>query len=239
MSYNINDAIQEKFKGKIEKTPVEKLKQSLKAASIYHPRGIAALAAAILAFGGMIRNPRCTRPDSNGDYHVLDGWCRVLAAIMLGWSHIFMEVMYDLPEEDESLFIVESNASRDKTYFEKYQEIVVYQKELPKRQGKKGLDESFNQREAIAEKMGIADSEVRDLITIGEHDNSLLHTIDGKNATITAEAEKIRKSAKGLDLSKYVAIEALDMELHSCPTCMSIQTAEIEERNGELFYKMD
>ena len=95
-----------KLKSTLTKVKVSDHIQHSISAKIYSPHRIDVLAAAIRDFGGMIRNPKVSRPNTEGKYIVFDGNRRILAAEMLGWEYIFVEVMENLPEEDESLFIV-------------------------------------------------------------------------------------------------------------------------------------
>jgi len=208
---------------------------------VYQSSGIAALASSIKDFGGMVQHPQATLPNEDGKYHILNGNRRVLAATELGWKHLFIEVMVNLPPEDESLFIVESNNYRDKTPLEKYKEIQIYQVELPKRQGKRNdlaNDEKVSQRKAIAEKMDIAESEVRDLILVGNAPNGeeLLKSIDGKSVTLTAIARKVNQTATAPNYTGYVACEEVDLDLCACPVCNSYSTKRIEVIDHKLFY---
>lgn len=231
----------DKFKGRLTKVKVTVLIQAVIAAMVYSPRGIQALADSISGFGGMVRAPKVSRPDAEGRYRVFDGWRRVLAAILLGWEYIFVEVMENLPEEDEPLFIVECNNYREKTALEKFHEIKIYEVELPKRQGTRTDlegEEQYNQREAIAKKMDVAESEVRDLKTVGEAPNGeeLLSSIDGKTVTLTALARKVRQTPVIPDYSGYIACEPVDLEPCACPLCNNHPTKRIEVINRELFY---
>lgn len=231
----------EKFTGRITKVKTKDLIQAAISAAIYSPRGIQALADSITGFGGMIQNPKVSKPDADGKYSVLSGWRRVLAAILLGWEYIFVEVMENLSPDDESLFIVECNNHREKTPREKFQEIKIYEVELPKRQGARTDledDEKYNQRLAIAAKMDISDAEVRDLKIVGAAANGaeLLDSIDGKTVTLTALARKVRQTPVMPDYSGYVACELVDMEPVACPVCNCHPTKRIEIIGRELFY---
>ena len=229
--------LNKKYKGTYVKVRTSDLIQAAIASIIYMPRGIQALADSITSFGGMIRNPKVIGPDANGRYHVLDGWRRVLAAILLGWEYIWVEVMENLPEEDIPLFIVECNNYREKTPREKYEEIKLLQRELPNRQGQKG-NEKYNQREAIAERMNIADSEVRDLLAVGGAPNGteLLDSIDGKAVTLTALARKVKEMEELPDYSGYVAVEPVDLEPLPCNICACHPTKRIEIIDRELYF---
>lgn len=226
-----------KFKGPYVKVKTTALIQATIAALIYTPRGIQALADSIASFGGMIRNPKVFGPDADGRYHVLDGWRRVLAAILLGWEYIWVEVMENLPQEDIPLFILECNNYREKTPREKYEEIKLLQIELPNRQGQKD-NEKYNQREAIAERMNIADSEVRDLLAVGGAPNGteLLDSIDGKTVTLTALARKVKQMEEQPDYSGYIAVEPVDLEPLPCNICDCHPTKRIEIIDCELYF---
>jgi hypothetical protein len=180
-------------------------------------------------------------PDEDGKYMVLDGWRRILAAIMLGWDYIIVDLISDLPDEDVKLFIVECNNQREKTPREKYETIKVYEEELPKRQGTRSDlwgGEKYDQRKAIAEKMDIAESEVRDLKIVGEAPNGgeLLDSIDGKTVTLTAMVRKVKETASTPDYSSYVAVEQVDLAPLPCPTCNCHPTKRIEVIDRQLFY---
>ena len=237
MDYTTNN----KLKSTFIKVKPSSLIQHAVAALIYSPRGIQALADAITGFGGMIRNPKVSRPDADGRHRVFDGWRRVLVALLLNWEYIFVEVMENLPEEDETLFIVECNNHREKTPREKYEEIKIYEVELPKRQGARTdleNDEKYDQRKAIAEKMDIAESEVRDLKVVGESEKGgeLLDSIDGKEITLTALARKVKQTPVNPKYEGYVACEMVDMEPLACPVCNCHPTKRIEIRERELFF---
>ena len=233
-----------KFKGSYTKLYLSDLVQHPASAWIYTARGIKPLAESIREFGGLINNPKAAKPNKDGKFSVLSGWRRVLACRMLGWDYIFVEVMEDLPEEDEALFVVECNNYREKTPREKYYEIKLYEVELPKRQGKRSDiegGEKCDRRKVIAEKMDIAESEVRDLVTVGDHDATLLDTIDGDNVKLTPLATKVRKViGKTPDLSKYHAVQEIVLEMCECPFCHSAETKRIDvretESGTELFY---
>jgi len=232
-----------KFKGLLEKVYLKDVIQHPLSAKIYGARGIMGFAESIDKFGGMVYHPKALRPDADGRYMVLDGWRRILAAIMLGWDYIYVEVMYDLLPNDEKLFIVECNNHREKTPREKYEEIKVYEEELPKLQGKRNDlwgDPKYDQRKEIAEKMDIAESEVRDLKTVGDYKNGsgreLLDRIDGKRVTLTAMVRKVKEMATVPDYSGYVAVETVDLEPLPCPTCNCHPTKRIEVIDGQLFY---
>ncbi len=229
-----------KFKGSYTKLYLSDLIQHPASAWIYTPRGIKPLADSITAFGGLIHNPKVTKPDKDGKFRVLSGWRRVQACRLLGWDYLFVEVMDDLPEEDEALFVVECNNYREKTPREKYYEIKVYEVELPKRQGKRSDlegEQKHDHRKTLAEKMDIAESEVRDLITVGDHDADLLDTIDGDSVKLTPLAAKVRKELNNSpDLSKFLAVQVINLDMCECPFCHSAETKRIEIRGTELFY---
>ena len=233
--------LNQKFRGPYVKVKTTALIQATVAALIYTPRGIQALADSITAFGGMIRSPKVSRPDAEGRYRVLDGWRRVLAAILLGWEYIYVQVMENLPPEDERLFVVECNNTREKTAKEKFEEIKVYEEELPKRQGERNDlkdGEAYDQRKAIAEKMDISEAEVRDLKTVGEAKNGgeLLDSIDGKTVTLTALARKVRLTPEIPDYSGYVPVEEIDLGPLPCPVCNCHPTKRIEIIDRLLYY---
>ena len=230
-----------KLKSTLVKVKPSSLIQHAVAALIYSPRGIQALADAITVFGGMIRHPKVSRPDADGRHRVFDGWRRVLVSLLLGWEYIYVEVMENLPEDDEALFIVECNNHREKTAREKYEEIKFYEVELPRRQGMKNVlenGEKYDQRKAIAEKMDIAESEVRDLKVVGESDKGgeLLDSIDGKEITLTALARKVKQTLVKPNYEGYVACEQIDMEPLPCPVCKNHPTKRIEILERLLFF---
>jgi hypothetical protein len=230
-----------KLKSTLTKVKVNDHIQHSISAKIYSPHRIDALAAAIRDFGGMIRNPKVSRPNTEGKYIVFDGNRRILAAEMLGWEYIFVEVMENLPEEDESLFIVECNNYREKTHLEKYEEMLIYAVELPKRQGARNDKENvekYDQRKAIAEKMDLPESQVRDLKVVGDSPNGkeLLKSIDGKEITLTALARKVKQLKDSPNYEGFVACEQIDMEPLPCPVCNCHPTKRIEIRERELFF---
>ena len=207
-----------------------------KAQAIYGYRDIESLADEFRNGMGMIQNPIL-----NKKLQTIAGGRRVLAAKMAGWTHFFATVLDNMPEEDEEYCIVCSNKMRDKTPREKCHEARVYDRELPSRQGQhpKPGEKEYNKRKHIAEMLGkgSSEAEVRDLLEFDESNEELLDTIDGKHVFLTALADKVRKTrGKGLDLSKYVGVLPISLDLCECPFCHSEATKRIEIRGDELFY---
>lgn len=234
------DTLQNRYAIEHIKVPLINLRQHDFGKATYYPSAIPALAESISIFGGLIHNPQVIGPDEDGQYTVLAGWRRKLAAEHLAWDSMFVDLIKGLPKEDEVFYILESNNFREKTPPEKYKEIKKFEEELPKRQGKKGQGENgepYDQRAEIAKRMNIAESEVRDLKVVGEHPKGqeLLESIDGKNVTLTALARKVKEGSK-VDYSGYIPVEEVSLELNACPTCSTHPTIRIEVINKELFF---
>ncbi len=176
----------------------------------------------------------------DGKLVVISGWRRLLAALELGWEEIEVEIILDLPDEEEDTYILDSNQKRSRTYYEKAQEIKKELEITESRQGKRTDltdEEVINTRKRIARQLNMKDWEVRDIMTVAGFDEDQLKTIDGsKNGpTLSAMASQVRKM-KCKPEPKSPGVEQMDLSIHSCPLCSTYDTPRIVMHGNRLIY---
>lgn len=179
----------------------------------------------------------------DGRYVVLSGWRRYLAAQLLGFEKIRVDVLIDLPEEDERSYILASNKKRERTLAEKYREIQLQLSVTERRQGHRSDltgEGAVNTREEIAKALNLKSNEVRDLITIGEFDARQLETIGltANGPSLSGLAAQIRKMDHK-PMPKSPPVTQLDLSIHSCPLCNTYDTPRIVVVDRKLFYQND
>ena len=89
----------------------------------------------------------------------------------------------------------------------------------------------------LADKAGLTEHEVRDILSIGDNQEELLDSIDNKIVYLSALAIKIRKSTNPND--GYVAVRRIDLEPVPCPFCNTHPTPRIILNDKRLFYSND
>ena len=115
---------------------------------------------------------------------VLCGWRRLQAILAIG-SFLEIEVtVVNVKPEDEAAFMVFSNSQRTKTALEKYREAVVLKQHWAKKPGQRtdlqlelSAEEKISTRSRIADAIGISESEVHKLETVGEKDIAMLELV--------------------------------------------------------------
>jgi len=176
----------------------------------------------------------------DGNLVVLSGGRRLLAARELGWEEMEVEIILDLPDEEEDTYILDSNQKRSRTYYEKAQEIKKRLEITERRQGKRtdlSKEEVINTRHEIATQVNMKPWEVRDIITVSGHDEDQLRTIDGtQNApSLSGMASQLRKK-DGKPEPKGPGVEQMDLSIHSCPLCSTYDTPRIVMHGNRLIY---
>jgi ParB-like chromosome segregation protein Spo0J len=176
----------------------------------------------------------------NEKMEVLCGWRRLQAAISTG-SFLTIEVkMVNLQPEDEAAFIVFSNMNRVKSAIEKFRESQVLKSHWEKRQGERtdlrtdlSEEEKKSTRLRVAEAIGVSETEIHQLETIGLKDEKMLELINEEltinDVYISVKTDKPVHAvpAKEIDLT----------EIHPCPYCGNIPRRIDIDENNNLKYR--
>ena len=176
----------------------------------------------------------------NEKNEILCGWRRFKARESFDPVTPIQVIMVKLSPEDEAAFIVFSNTHRVKTALEKYHEAIVLKQHWGKKQGERtdlktniSEEEKKSTRARIADAIGISETEIFKITTIGDKDQAMLELV-GDNITLN-EAYNAMKSDKPKHESPS---EEIDLDtIHSCPFCGNMPKRIELDENNNLKYK--
>lgn len=204
--------------------------------TIYDPSDVTELKNLIEAMGllqPIVINPR---------NQVLIGSRRHKAISMLGWQEVEVHVV-DIPQEDEPAYIVNSNSQRQKSSVEIYKEIKILKSYWAKQQGARtdlvvglSIEEKSKTRERIARSIGVPETTVHKIESVGDKDVELLRLVDNGLLNSLHEAYQTARLEKPVHERDVEDIDLLSIEC--CPVCSSETRRIVEDEYGNLTYRI-
>jgi hypothetical protein len=176
----------------------------------------------------------------NESMEVLCGWRRLQAILAIGTFLQIDVVLVKLNPEDEAAFIVFSNSQRTKTALEKFREASVLKLHWAKMPGQRtdlqpqlSDVERKRTRTRIADAIGITETEVHKLETVGEKDIAMLELV-GDDVSLN----EVYNAVKSDKPKHKEPVKEIDLDtIHPCPFCGNVpRRIEIDENNN-LTYK--
>lgn len=177
----------------------------------------------------------------NNKMQVLCGWRRVLAITELGWKEVEL-IVIDIPKDEEAAFMVNSNAHRQKTNVEIYNELKVLKEYWAKKPGTRTDlmtlpdDERPQTRSRIAEAIGVSESRIQKIEFIGDKDLKMLELVDNEKIGSLHEAYTACNLDKPLHEKPSEEIDLTKMKL--CPCCEHMPWRIVNDENGNLTYSI-
>lgn len=178
----------------------------------------------------------------NKKMQILCGWRRLLAINELGWDEVEVTIV-DVPEDEEAAFMVFSNAQRQKTTVEIYHELKVLKEYWAKKQGTRtdldpelSAEEKKPTRTRIAEAIGVSESKIYRIESVGDKDIKMLELVDLEKIESLSEAFNACKQDKSVHEKDIVEIDLTQMKL--CPTCGCLPRRIVKDENGNLTYSI-
>lgn len=173
---------------------------------------------------------------------VLIGSRRLKAITLLEWQEVEVCVV-DIPQEDEAAYIVNSNSQRQKSSVEIYKEIKVLKSYWAKNQGTRTdlipgltIDEKSKTRDRIARSIGVPQTTIHKIETVGDKDLELLKLVDNGLFNSLHEAYQTARLEKPVYEKEVEDIDLLTIE--SCPLCSCATRRIVEDENGNLSYQI-